>query len=144
MLSIHFLMMLWSFQLLCVNSSLNTYFKSDDFQNLFPLHSFSLLYNACFGKQRQFEVIMSKKWTSDLKLSAFSTCNSLNLLSSYYDARTKDATLPNDRYNYEYKIMTANLKNSKHWIAESQNPKFKFTRRYSNILHNTLCKVKPH
>ena len=120
----YFLMMLQSFQLFCVNSLiLNTYFESDEFQNFFTLHSFSLFYNACFGKQRQFEVIMSEKWTSDLQLSAFSTCNSLNLLSSYNDARTKDATLPNDRYRYEYKTMTANFENCKDWIAESQNPK---------------------
>ena len=148
MLCIHFDTFLWC----CSHSNcfvsilliLNTYFESDDFQNFFPLHSFSLFYNACFGKQRQFEVIMSEKWTSDLQLSAFSTCNSLNLLSSYNDARTKDATLPNDRYRYEYKTMTANFENSKDWIAESQNPKSKFTRRYSDILHNAFYKVKPH
>ena len=87
---------------------------------------------------------MSEKWTSDLQLSAFSTCNSLNLLSSYNNARTKDATLPNDRYRYEYKTMTANFENSNDWIAESQNPKSKFTRRYSDILHNAFYKVKPH
>ena len=76
----YFLMMLQSFQLFCVNSLiLNTYFESDDFQNFFPLHSFSLFFNACFGKQRKFEVIMSEKWTSDLQLSAFSTCNSVLL-----------------------------------------------------------------
>ena len=86
---------------------------------------------------------MRGKWTSDLQLSAFSTWNSLNLLSSYNDARTKDATLPTTD-TCEHKTKRANFENFKDWIAESQNPKSKITRKYSNILYNAFCKVKYH
>ena len=86
---------------------------------------------------------MRGKSTSDLQLSAFSSWNSLNLLSSYNDARTKDATLPTTD-TCEHKTKRANFENFKHWIAESQNPKSKITRKYSNILYNAFCKVKYH
>ena len=51
---------------------------------------------------------------------------------------------PNDRYTCEHKTKRANFENFKHWIAESQNPKSKITRKYSNILYNAFCKVKYH
>ena len=51
---------------------------------------------------------------------------------------------PNDRYTCEHKIERANFENFKNWTAESQNPKSKFTRKYSNILYNAFCKVKYH
>ena len=51
---------------------------------------------------------------------------------------------PIDRYTCENKTKRANFENFKHWIAESQNPKSKITRKYSNILYNAFCKVKYH
>ena len=55
-------------------------------------------------------VTMRGKWTSDLQLSAFSTWNSLNLLSSYNDARTKDATLPTTDTHVNIKLREQILK----------------------------------
>ena len=51
---------------------------------------------------------------------------------------------PNDRYKCEHKTKRANFENFKQWIAESQNPKSKITRKYSYILYNAFCKVKYH
>ena len=51
---------------------------------------------------------------------------------------------PNDRYTCEHKTERANFENFKNWTAESQNPKSKFTRKYSNILYSAFCKVKHH
>ena len=51
---------------------------------------------------------------------------------------------PIDRYTCENKTKRANFENFKHWIAESQNPKSKITRKYSNILYNAFCKIKYH
>ena len=50
------------------------------------------------------------KWTSDLQLSAFSTWNSLNILSSYNDACTKDATLPTTDTHVNIKLREQILK----------------------------------
>ena len=51
---------------------------------------------------------------------------------------------PIDRYTCENKTKRANFENFKHWITESQNPKSKITRKYSNILYNAFCKIKYH
>ena len=51
---------------------------------------------------------------------------------------------PNDRYTCEHKTKRANFENFKHWIAESQNPMSKITRKYLYILYNAFCKVKYH
>jgi hypothetical protein len=73
---------------------------------------FNLAY-ACFGLYNKDSLnlhIMRKKWTSDLQLSAFSTWNSLNLLSSYNDARTKNATLPMTSTHVNIKLREQILK----------------------------------
>ena len=57
--------------------------------------------------------IIREKWTSDLQISAFSTWNSLNLLSSYNDARTKDATLPTTDTHVNIKLREQILKISR-------------------------------
>ena len=54
--------------------------------------------------------IMREKWTSDLQLSAFSSWNSVNLLSSYNDDRTKNATLPSTDTHVRIKLREQILK----------------------------------
>ena len=88
--------------------------------------------------------IMRGKLTSNLQLSAFSTWNSLNLLSSYNDARTKDATLPTTDTHVNIKLREQILKITSTEQQKVKNPKSKITRKYSNILYNAFCKVKYH
>jgi hypothetical protein len=140
MFSIHFPLILQSLQLICGTTS--------NFQNFFPLQQLHRSFSTCtymhvLANTDSLNLHnMSEKWTSDVQLLAFSTWHFLNSFSSYNNARTKDASNTPKQYTCEHKTKRANSENFKHWIAESQNPKWKITRRYSNILDNVFCKVK--